>query len=218
MKKKIIFSLVVMLLSVTSVSAQGIYSITGKINRAKWRAESAANTAKRISDMAKSKTKTIKISKLPKNLSELQSMPEFKLKDEFEVAALAVAVLCNYENNPEETLKMVDALRGPEPLTAYGKEFIRDRLKDKQYKTFSFFHGATPDNDYPPKEPLKINVHTTQYSYQDNNYATLYLKSGGADSERPIQLRKKPSTGQWFVVDFNFLSDIRIPASQDAWH
>ena len=171
-----------------------------------------------ISDMAKSKTKTIKISKLPKNLSELQSMPEFKLKDEFEVAALAVAVLCNYENNPEETLKMVDALRGPEPLTAYGKEFIRDRLKDKQYKTFSFFHGATPDNDYTPKEPLKINVHTTQYSYQDNNYATLYLKSGGADSERPIQLRKKPSTGQWFVVDFNFLSDIRIPASQDAWH
>ena len=218
MKKKIIFALTVMLLSVTSVSAQGIYSITGKINRAKWRAESAANTAKQISNLAKSKTKTIKISKLPKNLSELQSMPEFKLQDEFEVAALVVAVLCNFEKDPEGTLEMIDALRGPEPLTSSGKHFIHERLDNKQYKTFSFFHGATPNNDYTPKEPLKIDVHSTQYSYHDNNYATLYLRSGGADSERPIQLRKKPSTGQWFVVDFNFLSDIRIPASQDAWH
>ena len=35
---------------------------------------------------------------------------------------------------------------------------------------------------------------------------------------RPISLRKKPSTGQWFVVEIQYLSDIRIPASQDAWN
>lgn len=218
MKKKIIFTLTVMLLCVTNVSAQGIYSITGKINRAKWRAESAARTVDQINSLAKAKTKTIKISKLPKNLSELQSMPEFKLKDEFEVAALVVAVLCNYENNPEETFKMIDALRGPDPLTNAGKFFIEERLDKKQYKTFSFFQGATPNNNYTPKEPLKINVHATQYSYPDKTHATLYLKSGGTDTERGIQLRQKPSTGQWFVVDFNFLSDIRIPVSQDDWN
>lgn len=218
MKKKIFFALSVMLLCATSVSAQDIYSIRGKINRAKWRAESAARTVDKINSLAKAKTKTIKISKLPKNLSELQQMPEFELKDEFEVAALVVAVLCNYESNPEETFKMIDALRGPDPLTNAGKFFIEERLENKQYKTFSFFQGATPKNNYTPKEPLKINVHATQYSYPDKTHATLYLKSGGADTERGIELRKKPSTGQWFVVDFNFLSDIRIPASQDDWN
>lgn len=218
MKKKIFFALSVMLLCATSVSAQDIYSIRGKINRAKWRAESAARTVDKINSLAKAKTKTIKISKLPKNLSELQQMPEFELKDEFEVAALVVAVLCNYESNREATLEMIDALRGPDPLTTTGKQFLKDRLEGKQYKTFSFFQGATPNNDYTPKEPLKINVHANPYTYNDNNYATLYLQSGGADSERPIKLRKKPSTGQWFVVDFNFLSDIRIPASQDDWN
>lgn len=72
MKKKIIFALSVMLLCASSVSAQDIYSIRGKINRAKWRAESAARTVDKINSLAKAKTKTIKISKLPKNLSELQ--------------------------------------------------------------------------------------------------------------------------------------------------
>lgn len=42
MKKKIFFALSVMLLCATSVSAQDIYSIRGKINRAKWRAESVS--------------------------------------------------------------------------------------------------------------------------------------------------------------------------------
>ena len=167
--------------------------------------------------MEDNKTKTITFSAIPQNLDQLQAMREFSLQDEFEVAALVVAVLCNYERDTEGTLAMVDALRGPEPLNAYGKQFLRDRLSGKQYKTFSFFEGSSPANDYTPTVPYTIRVSSNPYSYQNENYATLYLKSSGADSARPIALRKKPSTGQWFVVDFNFLADIRIPTSQDKW-
>ena len=166
--------------------------------------------------MEDNKTKTITFPAIPQNLGQLQAMREFSLQDEFEVAAL-VAVLCNYERDTEGTLTMVDALRGPEPLNAYGKQFLRDRLSGKQYKTFSFFEGSSPANDYTPTMPYTIRVSSNPYSYQNENYATLYLKSSGADSARPISLRKKPSTGQWFVVDFNFLADIRIPTSQDKW-
>ena len=162
-------------------------------------------------------TKTITLVGIPRNLGELQAMPQFGLSDEFEVAALVVAVLCNYERDTEGTLTMIDALRGPEPLTPFGKQFLRDRLSGKQYKTFSFFEGSSPANDYTPRQPYTISVSSNPYSYPDETHATLYLKSSGADNLRPISLRKKPSTGQWFVVDFNFLADIRIPQSQDKW-
>ena len=43
------------------------------------------------------------------------------------------------------------------------------------------------------------------------------MTSGGADNPRPIKLRKKPSTGQWFLNDIQCLSDIRVPVAEDPW-
>ena len=35
---------------------------------------------------------------------------------------------------------------------------------------------------------------------------------------RPVKLRQKPSTGEWFLWEYSSpLSGIRIPASQDPW-
>lgn len=163
------------------------------------------------------KSKTITFNALPNTLNGLKAMPEASLNDEFTVAALSVAVLCNYENNPQETVAMLNYLRGPRPLSPLDIQFLRDRLSGKSYKTFSYFKGSSPANNYTPARPYQIVVSTTPYSYQQKDYATLYLKSSGADSPRPVTLRKKPSTGQWFVWEINYLSDIRIPASQDAW-
>ena len=118
----------------------------------------------------------------------------------------------------EATFEMLDFLNGPTDMNTYTRQFIRERLEGKQYKTFSFFEGTSPKNNYQAKAPYKIQVSTNPYTYQDENYATLYLQSSGADNPRPIKLRKKPSTGQWFVVDYNFLADIRIPVEQDEWN
>ena len=34
---------------------------------------------------------------------------------------------------------------------------------------------------------------------------------------RAIRLRKKPSTGQWFLIEIQCLSDIRVPVETDPW-
>ena len=55
-------------------------------------------------------------------------------------------------------------------------------------------------------------------AYFDNeNWATLWVKSSGADNERQIKLRRKPSTGEWFLNEIQCLSDVRPPASEDPW-
>jgi len=99
----------------------------------------------------------------------------------------------------------------------FEKQFIKERLSGKYYKTFSYFAGATPENAYVPTKPYTIVVTETPYSYPQENYATMYVTSSGADSPRGIRLRKKPSTGQWFLVEIQCLSDIRVPVEADPW-
>ena len=154
---------------------------------------------------------------LPANLSQLRQLPECSLDTPFKAAALAVAALCSFENNPDAVFEMLDFLKGPDSVSPFEKQFIRERLSGKYYKPFSFFRGATPENGYTPSSPFSITVSETPYSYPQENWATLYVKSGGADSPRSIRLRKKPSTGQWFLVELQCLSDIRVPVSADPW-
>ena len=92
-----------------------------------------------------------------------------------------------------------------------------ERLRGKEYKARSFLAGATPENSYQPTTPYTITVNENPYSFDEENWATLYVTSGGADTPRPIKLRKKPSTGQWFLNDIQCLSDIRVPVAEDPW-
>ena len=154
---------------------------------------------------------------VPKSVEELKALPESNMDSPYKSAALTMLVLCNYKNDVEGTHSMLDFLKGPEPLNPYEKQFLRDRLRDKEYKPFSFFEGANVDNDYTPTLPLTIVISETPYSFREDNWATLYIKSGGADSPRPIKFRRKPSTGQWFVNEIQCLSDIRTPKSSDPW-
>lgn len=160
---------------------------------------------------------TFVFSNLPKNLSELQAMPESALSTPYQTAALTVAALCRYGESVDDCIEMLDFLKGPAPMSPYEKQFLRDRLSGKTYKPFSFFNGATPANGYTPSMPYTITISSGPYSFTDQNYAKLNLKSGGADSLRQITLRLKPSTGQWFLVEQFLLSDIRIPVSEDPW-
>ncbi len=65
--------------------------------------------------------------------------------------------------------------------------------------------------------PYSITVGTTPYSFDNENWAVMYVTSGGADSPRPVKLRKKPSSGQWFINEIQCLSDIRVPVASDPW-
>ncbi|SCW63965.1 hypothetical protein SAMN02910456_02306 [Ruminococcaceae bacterium YRB3002] len=154
--------------------------------------------------------------KIPESLEEFKALPQAAQTNEFEVAALTVLALCVYPKDSELSLAMLDVLRGPRPLSVYDKQFIRDRFCDKDYVPRSFFAGSTPDNDYTPSEPLTIAVEDNPYSYQDEGYAKLFLKSGGADSLRPVQLRLAKD-GKWYLWEQFLLSDIRQPESSNPW-
>jgi len=154
---------------------------------------------------------------LPGNIDELKAMPEAELSDPFMTAALTVAALCSYGENTAACIEMLNFLRGPGPLSNFDIQFMRDRLVDKTYKPFSYFAGATPQNGYEPDKPYEITIFEQPLSFQEPNNATLYIRSGGADSPRSVRLRQRPSTGQWFLIEHSLLPDIRTPETEDPW-
>ena len=160
-------------------------------------------------------TYTFSFSSLPKTVDELRSVPEASLSTPFMTAALTVAVLCNYENDPQETFNMLNFLKGPQPLSPFEQQFIRDRLRGKMYVARSYFAGTGPRNNYEPSLPYTVTVFDNPYSYQNEGYATLYIRSSGADTERQVKLRRKGN--QWFLWENFLLPDIRLPAELDPW-
>ncbi|MBR0224275.1 MAG: hypothetical protein IJL93_08390 [Bacteroidales bacterium] len=160
--------------------------------------------------------------RLPQNEAELQSLAIADMKDPYAVAALTVAALTRYKTSSRDCFRMLDFLKGPESISGFEFQFLNERLKGKEYKPFSFFEGATPANNYTPGQPYRITVSSNPYSFttdgEGHEWCTLYVTSGGADSPRPIKLRKKGSTGQWFLNDIQCLGDIRTPAADDPWN
>jgi len=180
-------------------------------------ATKAVNNAVQSVGKGKNRSESFTFATLPTNVAELQALPEASLDSAFKTTALTIVALCRYEQNPDEAIAMLNFLKGPEEVSTYEKQFIRERMEGKMYKARSFFAGATPQNGYMPTTPYTITVSENPYSFDNENWATLYVTSGGADNPRPIKLRKKPSTGQWFLNDIQYLADIRVPVSEDPW-
>ena len=180
-------------------------------------AAKAVNDAVSSVGKGSNRSESFTFTALPESVAELQALPEATLDSAFKTTALTIVALCAYEKNPDACIEMLNFLKGPAEVSTYEKGFIKERLNGKFYKTFSFFEGATPENGYKPDTPFVIKVSENPYSFDEENWATLYVTSGGADNPRPIKLRKKPSTGQWFLNDIQCLADIRVPVADDPW-
>ena len=154
---------------------------------------------------------------LPTTLTELQSLPEAAMIEPHHTAALLIPALCLWPQNKDEAIRMINFLKGPQALSTYETQFISERLRGNEYVPFSFFDGACPENEYSPSALPTITVSSVPISFAEDGYATLYLRSGGADSPRPVKLCRKPSSGEWFLWDQMLLSQIRKPVSQDSW-
>ena len=177
----------------------------------------AVNSAVQSVGKGRNHNETFTFSAIPANVGELRALPEASLDSAFKTTALTILTLCRCETDPSAAFEMLDFLKGPAEVSTYEKQFIQERLKGKEYKARSFMEGATPENSYQPTTPYTITVSETPYSFDEENWATLYVTSGGADDPRPIKLRKKPSTGQWFLNDIQCLADIRVPVAEDPW-
>ena len=153
---------------------------------------------------------------LPHNAEELAALREGHTTDPHYIAALTVLALTEYPDDPEAAIGMLNLLKGPQELSAYEKQFLKDRFRDKSYLMRSYFLGSSPKNNYQPAEPYQIEIRE-QSLPDEENYKTLWLQSSGADSIRPLKLRLKPSTGEWFLWEQMLLAGIRMPEAEDPW-
>ena len=176
------------------------------------------NVSKAVSgavNNAMHKSKTFVFADYPKNADELKKMPELDFSSPLSTAAFAMLVLLEYDESPENTIEMLNVLKGPQPMNGMDVQFLRDRIKGRGYIPRSYFEGSSVKNDYTPNVPYKITVSEYAYTYQSEGYAKVQVQSSGADSPRPIELRRKGN--QWFLWRNLALSDIRTPASADPW-
>ena len=160
---------------------------------------------------------TFTFAALPESVAEMQALPEASLDTPYKTAALTVCALCAYAAAPEIGKQMLNFLKGPEPLSGYEISFLNDRFRDGKHVPFSYFAGATPDNNYTPSVPFSVTVFSNPYSFQSENRATLHLNSGGADNPRQIKLRLKPSEGKWYLEEQMIMVGIRTPKAADPW-
>jgi hypothetical protein len=163
------------------------------------------------------KTWQVRFDDIPSSLAQMKALPEAALGEPYHAAALLIPALCLWSSNKDEAISMIDFLRGPAPLSAYERQFITERLAGNEYIPFSYFDKTDPQSGYVPKPPHIITVFSNPSSFTEKGYAQLWLQSTGADSQRPVKLRQKPSTGQWFLTDQMLLAQIRKPSALDPW-
>ncbi|MGN1348895.1 MAG: DUF6935 domain-containing protein [Acutalibacteraceae bacterium] len=154
--------------------------------------------------------------KIPESLEEFLSLPQAQMKTPYETAALAVLALSVYPENKELSINMLDALRGPRPLNNMDKQFIADRFRGKEYLMRSYFGGSSPENDYTPALPYTVTVSENQNSCLEPNLMKLFVECSGADSPRPVQLRKAKD-GKWYLWEQFLLTGIKQPESSNPW-
>ena len=177
----------------------------------------AVNNAVQNIGKGRNHTEKFTFAALPSNVEELKALPEAKMDTAFKTTALVILALNRYDADPDAAVGMLSFLKGPEEFNGKEQVFLKDRLAGKGYKARSFLSGATADNNYTPNTPYTVAVSENPYSFDEENWATMYVTSGGADNPRPIKLRRKPSTGEWFLNDIQCLADIRPPKSEDKW-
>lgn len=174
--------------------------------------EAAANAVKTVSN----KKADVVFEKLPDTFEEFTAMPQAALADPFDTAALTVLAFCYYPSDKELSLRMLDYLRGPRPLSGMDKQFISDRFMDKDYVPRSYFKGSTYKNDYVPSEPYTVCPFTNPNSVIEENMLRIWLESGGADSPRYVDVRLAKD-GKWYLWEQYILAGVREPESSNPW-
>lgn len=165
-----------------------------------------------------SRGETFVFSSLPESLAEMQSLGEASLDTPFKTAALTVLALCAYAADKNIGIEMLNWLRGPRPLNGQDISFLNDRFRGgKTYLPFTYFVGATPDNNYTPSQPYTIVIESNHVSNEEQGYMKLFIPCAGADSPRPVKLRRRGSDGKWFLWEQYLLTGVRMPKSEDPW-
>ena len=167
----------------------------------------------------KQKKETFTFDRIPETLDEMKALPQANLQNPFGVVALVILAMTNFNRDLDKCKEMLTFLKGPGTLMNQEISRMNDQLKGKDYLMRSYFEGTTPENNYKPTEPYKITVfdHPNSYDNEKDGYVTLWVKSSGSDSDRQVRLRKKQSTGEWFLNEEYLTPGIKTPQEADPW-
>ena len=154
---------------------------------------------------------------VPATAEEFSALQQNDLSKPENTCAMFLLALELYLKDSDAGVAALNTLRGPRPLSNYDIQFLKDRLRGKNYLPLAYFNGATPENNYAPDTPLVLEVLADSRPQDiEEGYLRLFLKTTGADSPRPIKLRRKGDS--WYLWEYSsILSGIRIPSEVDAW-
>ncbi len=154
----------------------------------------------------------------------LEELKKVDRTNPYKVVGALIQVLGDY--NPKKNDSFYEKLQylfgDFQPISEMMKQQIKDRMlqNDKySYIGKSYFIGSTPENDYNPPKPYKIEVKEGPYTDSEEGFKRLFVKSGGADHERPITLRlaKDGNFYLWSDSLIGLLTDIRPKESTNIW-
>jgi hypothetical protein len=165
------------------------------------------------------KKETFTFDRIPETVDEMKALPQANLQNPFGVVALVILAMNNFNKDLDKCKDMLAFLKGPGTLMNQEISRMNDQLKGKDYLMRSYFEGTSPENNYKPTEPYKITVfdHPNSYDNEKDGYVTLWVKSSGSDSDRQVRLRKKQSTGEWFLNEEYLTPGIKTPQEADPW-
>lgn len=164
-----------------------------------------------VSENEADKTKIYTFSRFPESVEDLEKLGYRPFNDPCYSAAVAIASLCNYENDPEATIDMMAYLNGTEGLTDYERALYHRQLDGMEYKAISFLAGATPDNYYQYEEPIKITIYADKYTYVLGSRVKLFAYSSGSAAPRAINVRYDEELKKWCVYEHGLLGEMREP-------
>lgn len=152
-------------------------------------------------------------------LVSVDDLRQLDITDEYQSVCAIVFTLARFEDDRDASKQMLEYINGPEDVSDFDIDFMKNQIEQYPYVMRSYFDNTSPEENYEVKE-VSITIKENLYSRNEEGYVKLWLHSSGADSERSVMLRKKESTGEWFLFSDTYkglMAGIRIPASADKW-
>ena len=148
---------------------------------------------------------------LPATLAELVASPYNDLRTPINTAALFIVALNTYSQNREESIAMINHLRGSNPMSTDDVCFLDESLAKNNAENRmarSYLEGATTQNGYTPSQPNTVVIIDNPYTYLATNngakeYAHLLIQRGGTDNPRSITMRNVG--GLWYLWEYAVL-------------
>ena len=211
------------------VPNEGARSIAKKVGKATdrvishWVYEADRNTYFAEAEQSGKRITPAEFLALPMTLEELVASPYNDLRTPVNTAALFVLALNAFSQNRDESIAMINYLRGPNPMSAEDVRLLDETLVQNNtagYLARSYLMGATQHNGYTPSQPYTVIVIDNPYTYLDTNvvheYAYLFVQCGVTDSPRAVTMRKGED-GLWYLWK-HFLFDDIPPSVRYSQH